>query len=150
MQPMYGHPLHDMGRLDDAALLALLRMLADTHWRVAVTGRPGIGKTSLVRRLMETRNGVYIFADTVVEGVDWKDQAKEVVRVGGTARSWVMEGVAVARALRHGLEADVVLHLDGKPHKAQSAGAVRLGNQVSGWVAEVYGKYPIYRAEVGK
>jgi hypothetical protein len=143
-----GHPLYDYGRMDYPAVSALLRTLADTHWRVAVTGRPGVGKTHLVTDLAQTRGGAYIHLDEHLLTVPWEDQALEAVRLGSLTRSWVMEGVAVARAVRHGLDADVILHLDGTPKATVKPGALRLGNQISKWVAEAYGKYPIYRVEI--
>lgn len=109
---------------------AFLESLLGTYHRVAVTGRPGVGKTHVTRGLR------FVSTDDLVMGRPWEEQVPLVLEAG-SGDSWRLEGITVARALRHGLSPSAVLVLHGPPLRSQmTAAALRLGDQVYKWVDE--------------
>lgn len=124
------------GTLDDAA--ELLGMLLRTYARVAVTGRPGVGKS----RICIDAPVEYLGTDQFAE-LGWDEQADRVIAWAAERSRWLMEGVTVSRALRHGLAADAVLVLRGRTLRpGTTLKAVKLGDQVYKWVRQAQTSHP--------
>lgn len=99
------------------------------HARVAVTGRPGIGKSIATHGLGFTSTDTFL-------GQSWESQKQRVI-LAGLAPTWRLEGVTVARALRHGLAPDALLWMRGTPLRSKmTLAAIRLGDSVDKWVQE--------------
>lgn len=121
------------GSLQDAA--HKLEALCAAHRRVAVTGRPGIGKSAVLDKAKGPLPP--IFRTDVLKRVTWEAQVVETLEWARKHETWVMEGVTVARALRRGLEADAVLVLTGLPLVGRySVQSMNLGDSVYKWVEE--------------
>lgn len=104
-------------------------LLAMGGTRIAVTGRPGIGKSLVTKGLGFESTDLFL-------GLSWEAQRNTVLDVGKQT-AWLLEGVTVARALRHGLAPDALLWLRGTPLRAeQTAASIRLGDSVDKWVME--------------
>lgn len=108
--------------------------------RIAVTGRPGIGKTYAIRPsipLLEEHGFAVESSDELVLGHAWDDQVKRLLAWADPKERWLLEGVTVARALRHGLTAQAVVTFHGTPLRPKlTPAALRLGDQVYKWVDE--------------
>jgi hypothetical protein len=110
-----------------ALLLSLCRAPVE---RIAVTGRPGIG-ASLV-----TRDLHFLATDTLAPGETWEDQLRKIV-AAAIEPAWRLRGVAVARALHHGLRPQALVWLRGVPLRAAtSLGTIKIGDQVDRWVTD--------------
>lgn len=108
----------------------LLAALCTAHATVAVTGRCGIGKTYVTQGLGFTST------DTLIKGRSWEAQRDAVLDAARRA-TWLLEGVTVARALRHGLRPQALLWLRGTPLRPQmTVAGMRLGDQIDKWVRE--------------
>jgi hypothetical protein len=98
--------------------------------RTLITGGPRTGKTTLSRNYAEPTHHT---DDTIGRG--WSEASAEVARWINRPGPWVIEGVAVPRALRKWLEA-----FDGKPcdelivmthpHVALTPGQMRMAKGV--------------------
>jgi hypothetical protein len=127
--------------VDAANLLAALVRCCD---RVAVTGPPGVGKSRVVRLALDaspTAPHTWVCTDSY-KGMDWTAQRDAVLQVGRTLSRWVLEGVTVARALRHDLPVDVALVLLGPVAEDRSPAARRLGDSVVSWARTAEGESP--------
>lgn len=119
-----------------------VRDLARAHARVAITGGPGIGKSTVMTRALtltgpDDQVPERLWIATDVHGdLPWAEQRNVCVQVGLARPRWVMEGVTVARALRHGLPADAVVVLHGEPLRTLPKGALLLHGRVEKWVNE--------------
>lgn len=80
--------------------------------RVLVAGGPRVGKSTLAQRLVEeAESGLLIrHTDSLMETLEWSEASAEVARWINQPGPWIIEGVAVPRALRKWLAANV-----GKP-----------------------------------
>lgn len=105
-----------------------VQSLLKKHKRVAVIGAPGVGKTTVTK-------GLGAWSSDSAKKLPWDKQAEAVVKRGKASASWLFEGVAVARALRHGLPADAVVYLT-RPDLEESGGRAALGKQVAKWASE--------------
>lgn len=86
-----------------------VKILKD-HQRVAVTGGPKTGKTTLCEGV---KDRAVVHTDTWMH-LDWSAASQivaDIVNVGAPAL--VVEGVAVPRALRKGMKVDAVVYIDG-------------------------------------
>ena len=127
------------GTLEEAG--ALLKKLLAKHNRVAVVGRPGIGKTACLRYVGKL-DRLLVQTDDMIRGSTWEQQRDKVLAACKGDR-WVCEGITAARALRHGLEADAVLALYGSPLRAiNTKQSIQLGDQVDRWVREAALTHP--------
>lgn len=127
-----------------AELATYIVQLAAKHDRIAITGRPGIGKTYALRQVLGVLEPRF-----VVESADellrdngqykpWSEQMPYLVQWAYKRPRWILEGVAAGRALRHGLPAQALLVCRGNLLRPQlSIAALRLGDQVMRWVAEI-------------
>jgi predicted ATPase len=110
------------------------------HQRVAVTGRPGIGKTFALRHIIDGLEGdgfAVESSDELVLGYSWEDQVTKLLAWADPKERWLLEGVTVARALRHGLTAQAVVTFHGSPLRPKlTPAALRLGDSVYKWVDE--------------
>jgi predicted ATPase len=123
-----------------------LRELTQRFDRVACSGRPGIGKTFAIRPLiddLETQGFAVESSDELVLGYSWDDQVKRLLAWADPKERWLLEGVTVARALRHGLTAQAVVTFHGNPLRPKlTPAALRLGDQVYKWVDEARSLLP--------
>jgi len=117
-----------------------LRGLTRSYDRIAIGGRPGIGKTYAIRPLvdeLEARGWAVESSDELVLKHKWADQALKLREWADARPRWLLEGVTVARALRHGLTAQAVVVFRGSPLRPRiTPAALRLGDQVYKWVDE--------------
>lgn len=129
------------GTLDEAAIFLI--GLLDRSPRVAVVGRPGIGKSSVVNRIKRIDREI-VRAD---DGLTSADVAAWF-RARVPADRWLAEGVGIARAIHAGaLVPDAVLWLVGPPVRTQLAlREIGLGDAVDRWVrdavAAAHGRAP--------
>jgi len=123
-----------------AEATTFLRDLTRRYDRLAVTGRPGIGKTFALRPMvddLEARGWAVESSDELVLKHKWADQALKLREWADARPRWLLEGVTVARALRHGLTAQAVVVFRGSPLRPLiTPAALRLGDQVYKWVDE--------------
>jgi predicted ATPase len=128
----------DSGDLNRASIF--LQELTHRYSRIAVTGRPGIGKTYAIRPAiqdLEERGFAVESSDELVLGYSWDDQVKRLLAWADPKERWLLEGVTVARALRHGLTAQAVVTFHGSPLRPKlTPAALRLGDSVYKWVDE--------------
>ena len=75
--------------------------------RICITGGPRTGKTTLSRRM---GSALVRHTDDLIGKLDWSGASREVARWFGHPGPWIIEGVAVPRALRKWLAAH-----QGKP-----------------------------------
>lgn len=81
--------------------------------RILITGGPGVGKTHLAERIMSdvwlskddargtaTRGGYPVLHTDDAAHLGWSDASEEVARWFDRPGPWILEGVAVQRALR--------------------------------------------------
>jgi len=126
------------GTLSEAS--NLLKHLSERYDRIAVTGRPGIGKTFALRPLvdeLEARGFAVESSDELVLKHKWDDQALKLREWADALPRWLLEGVTVARSLRYGLTAQAVVVFRGSPLRPHiTPAALRLGDQVYKWVDE--------------
>lgn len=119
-----------------------INALLSTWNKVAITGGPGLGKSTVVQLALieyHLQQGVTrheVLATDKFKAALWEEQCKLTLEWSTLYPRWVMEGITVARALRHGLDPDVVLVLHGKPHRPLSDRARRLAKTVDKWVDE--------------
>lgn len=116
-----------------AAARETLASLCVEHARVAVTSRPGLGKSLLTKGLG--------FADADEHiGQSWELQRHRLA-TANLAPTWRLRGVVVARALSTGLLApSAVLWLRGLPlHPAMTLSAAKIGDNVETWVQTFLG-----------
>lgn len=108
--------------------------------RFLITGGPRTGKTTRAERLgMEPQHrGPLLHTDDLIDCFDWSGQSAEVATWFDVAGPWVIEGVAVPRALRKWLAAhanrslkpaDVILYLE-KPQVELTPKQAAMGKQV--------------------
>lgn len=74
--------------------------------RIAIAGGPRCGKTTLAASFGEARH-----TDDLIGSKDWSAASAEVATWFDADDPWIIEGVAVPRALRKWL----IAHPDGKP-----------------------------------
>lgn len=81
----------------------------NTYARVAVTGGPKAGKTTLCERVRDRR---VLHGDDYMH-LGWSESSEALAKaVNELAGPLVVEGVQVPRALRKGMRVDVVIWLD--------------------------------------
>jgi adenylate kinase family enzyme len=68
--------------------------------RILVTGYPNSGKTTIARLLAELGHGPMRMTDSLLDDCDWSELSAEVARWIDKPGPWIIEGVAVPRALR--------------------------------------------------
>ncbi len=99
--------------------------------RIAIAGCPRAGKTTLAKRLAAELDVTAFHADDLIATHEWSAASAELARKLLEPGPYVVEGVAVVRALRKALDAsnakpcDRVLWMD-KPHQALNAGQQRM------------------------
>lgn len=144
MQTMVKADANRSGTLAEAT--EFLRGLTQRHERIAVTGRPGVGKTFTMRPLLpelEAKGWLVESSDDLVLQAAWDDQVRLLLATTDSRERWMLEGVTVARALRHGLTADAVVVFRGSPLRPRlTPAAMRLGDQVYKWVEEAQSLRP--------
>lgn len=105
--------------------------------RIAVTGVPGSGKTTLCKAATSRPSTVIMCTDEFKD-MPWSESSAMVAKKANeTVRNFVIEGVAVPRALRKGMEVDAVIvlsrvvngHLTGLL-KPLSSGQIGMGKSV--------------------
>lgn len=125
--------------------------------RIAITGGPRTGKTTLgdILRVEEMESGRRLavplrHTDDLIGKLEWSDASAEVARWMDAPGPWIIEGVAVSRALRKWREAhpgepppvDRVIylsepHVDTTPHQhAMAKGVRKVHDEIESWLAE--------------
>lgn len=102
-----------------------LRELLERHARVAITGPPKCGATTLSRIVTDRR----VIHTEAFKGLAWAKVPQAVVDEIGDRERFVVEGVQVPRALKRGLEVDCVVLLR-EPLEDLDARQAALGRQV--------------------
>lgn len=105
--------------------------------RIAITGGPKTGKTTLaLSKRMEMACDV-MHTDDLIGKLDWSDASAEVARWMDEPGPWIIEGVAVSRALRKWRDnhpgerppVDRVVYLS-EPHESLSTGQASMAKGV--------------------
>lgn len=103
------------------------------HPRVAVTGGPKTGKTTLCAGVTDRP----VLHTDDFKHLEWSEASQAVVLASNDTRgSLVIEGVAVPRALRKGMQVDAVVMLDGAHEplsKGQAAMAAGVWTVLQKW-----------------
>lgn len=116
-------------------LVALARGVAC----VAIVGAPGTGKTTLADAI--GRGNDLLHTDTLLD-VPWETQRDQVIRWAGGRTQWVIEGITMARVLRHHeLTPDLVIWLR-QVHLEKTLRARQLGISVEKWLNEYVVNHP--------
>jgi hypothetical protein len=114
--------------------LRRLAAFAESYPRIAITGGPKTGKTTLADRLRPLGRKTFNADDLIDLG--WSEASAELAkRVNEHDGPCIVEGVSVPRALRKGMRVDAVLWLD-KPHVDLKAGQVAMGKGVKTVMSE--------------
>lgn len=111
--------------------------------RVLVAGGPRVGKSTLAFRLA-TSSAVPVFgSDSLIGAYSWSDASAEVAKWYSLPGPWIIEGVAVPRAIRKwlashptGSPADLIYYSDA-PKVLRTQGQERMGKGVSTVWAEI-------------
>ncbi len=116
--------------------------------RIALTGAPSCGKTTLAKTIKDRP----VFYSDDFKHLDWSDASAEIARVVNAHEGpCLVEGVAVARALRKGMKVDAVIYLT-QPKIEQKPGQVVMGRGIrtvlDEWRAK-NPKIPVYWEEAG-
>lgn len=102
-----------------------LRAFLDGFDRVAITGAPSTGKTTLSLKLDDGKRK--IFHNDDYKHLDWSEASEHIAKeVNAHKGRCIVEGVTVPRSLRKGMKVDLVLWMD-RPWKDQKAGQVAMG-----------------------
>lgn len=132
-----------------SSVLALAHVLCRHDGDVVVTGRPGVGKTFAVENVGVTARGNRVAVHTDgFRNVPWEHQPDAILGAVASLHgaSYLMEGIAAGRMLRHGLRPEAVLVLMGRdrtdPDPVKSRQRTQLGERVYKWVAEAKEKLP--------
>jgi len=113
----------------------LLRQVGDSS-RIAITGRPGVGKTTLGRRLAVDLSLPLHHTDDYISGYSWDEIPDILTKYFIDEPSFILEGVAAARCLKRGLWPDVCLYLErDMPTEPRHAGMAAV-------VDRALGRYP--------
>lgn len=123
--------------------------------RIAITGGPRTGKTTLgdklAREVVEahpSHTGVIRHTDDLIGKLEWSDASAEVAHWMDEPGPWIIEGVAVSRALRKWRDnhpgepppVDRVIYLsepheDTTPHQhAMAKGVRKVHDEIEGWL----------------
>jgi len=100
--------------------------------RIAVVGGPRTGKTTLVMTTVEVDDRPVFHTDDLIGLVEWADQPAVIIERCAPLDRYVVEGIQVARALRKGLEPDVVV-VTTWPMVERTSGQKRLARAVDTW-----------------
>ena len=114
----------------DTPTEAFVAALRD-HDRIAIVGGPKVGKTTLGACVIDRR---VLHTDEFMTK-DWGDQPQLILEALADEDRFVVEGVQVARALRKGLEVDVVIVLT-VPRAERTPRQAGLGKAVHKWLGD--------------
>lgn len=70
--------------------------------KIAIAGRPGVGKTTLAKKLAEQMGLRLYHTDDLIGVVPFKDANDAMIKQLSDKESFIVEGVQVARMLRKG------------------------------------------------
>lgn len=94
--------------------------------RIALTGPSGCGKTTLAKTISDRP----VFYSDDFKHLGWSEASEEIARrVNAQEGKLLVEGVAIARALRKGMKVDAVILLT-KPKREQLPGQVSQGKGI--------------------
>lgn len=105
--------------------LARLKAFIKAYPRLAITGAPSTGKTTLTLKLDDgTRK---VFHNDDFKHIEWSRASEHIAKeINDCDGPLIVEGVTVPRALRKGMKVDAVIWLH-KPHIEQKPGQVVMG-----------------------
>jgi energy-coupling factor transporter ATP-binding protein EcfA2 len=122
-----------------------LTELSLQYKRLAITGPPGAGKTTCTRHMPTVWQTDTLFH----KGIPWDDQPAALLEQVKGKEWWLIEGVTVARTLRHGLNAQAVVHMTSDYQEEEPPpGRVRLAKSVERWMDEARDKHPAHLYEI--
>lgn len=114
--------------------------------RIGVIGPPKAGKTTLSATLGDALDLPIIHSDDW-QHLPWSDQSAALAAHCASPDRYLVEGVAVARALRKGLQVDCLIYLQ-TPLIPLTPGQASLGKGLATIVKGLQGDYPIFEVKV--
>ena len=103
--------------------------LMGTCSRIAITGAPLTGKTTLAKSVTESKSIPVIHGDDYIE-LGWSESSKAIAdAVNAIDGAVIVEGVQVARAIRKGMCIDALLYLS-EPFEPLNKGQVSMAKGV--------------------
>lgn len=111
--------------------------------RILIAGGPRVGKTTLAAGMRSVLGIVPRSTDDLIGRFPWSDASAEVARWLEEPGPWVVEGVAVPRALRKWLEANAeglpadALWFSTRPKVDRTPGQITMAKGVASVWAEV-------------
>lgn len=88
------------------------RYISDCR-KLAIVGGPNAGKTTFAVSLEFPEFYRPVFCTDIFMHLPWKDQPAAIIKYLADLDAFVIEGVQTARALRKGLEVDMVVFIRG-------------------------------------
>lgn len=79
----------------------LIRSIGNAQ-RIAIVGRPGVGKTTIAKKMAEVLGTNLYHTDDYIDRTTFEDAPKAIIADLANADRYIVEGVQVARMLRTG------------------------------------------------
>lgn len=116
----------------------VVQVMAQQYPRLAIVGGPRTGKTTLARSIRDR----HVIGTDDFMALPWEEVPGKVIEAAGAAgRSFVVEGVQAARALRKGLVVDAVVVMT-RPKTALTEGQASMTKGVATVLADWQAAHP--------